>query len=185
MQVSKIKRREGHNIKNLLTAAAIADGYTTRERIVKVASEFCGLEHRCEEIGIKDDVRYINSSIDTTPNRTFETLRSFDTNVIIILGGKSKGCDYSILREPLNKHAKLAILTGDCRNELSASLKGACDTCIIDDFEEAVIYATVVAEPGDTVLLSPAATSYDAFENFENRGNKFKEIIDKIHKNRS
>ena len=177
MRISQIKRREPHNLKNLMTAAALADGYVTREHLIRVAEDFQGLAHRCEEILSDDGVKYIDSSIDTTPHRTAQTLNSLGGNVIIILGGRTKGCDFSILRAPLSKKAKLAVVTGECREEIVSAIKGACDIAVIDGFEDAVLYGASVAKSGDALLLSPAATSYDAFSSFEERGEKFKELV--------
>ena len=177
MRISQIKRREAHNLKNLMTAAALADGHVSRGQIIRVAENFQGLAHRCEEIPSSDGIKYINSSIDTTPHRTVQTLNSLSGDIIIILGGRTKGCDFTLLREPLSRKARLAIVTGECRDEIVSAIKGACDTAVIDGFEDAVLYGASIAKRGDVLLLSPAATSYDEFSSFEERGEKFKEII--------
>ena len=175
--VSMLKRRESHNIKNLLSALALTDGYASLEWQKKVAFEFGGLPHRLEEVAMHGGIRYINSSIDTSPARCAESLSSFNRNVIVILGGKGKGCDYKALNKPLSKHARLAVITGENRKEIYEDVRGSTETVVAEDFEDAVLYAASVAKEGDTVLLSPASTSYDSFSSFEERGNKFKEII--------
>lgn len=177
IRISQIKRREPHNLKNLMTAAALADGYVTRDHLIRVAENFQGLAHRCEEIPSSDGVKYINSSIDTTPHRTAQTLNSLSEGIIIILGGRTKGCDFAPLREPLSRKVRLAVVTGECREEIVSAIKGCCDIAVIDGFEDAVLYGASVAKRGDVLLLSPAATSYDEFSSFEERGEKFKEII--------
>ena len=173
-----------HNLKNLLTAIAMADGYATREKIVEVAASFGGLSHRCELIGEFRGIKFINSSIDTSPTRTETTLNSLGENLIVILGGRSKGCDYTNLKNALSAHAKLAIITGENREQIKSDIKGVLDIAVIDDFEEAIIYAASVAKAGDTVILSPASVSYDSFKSFEERGEKFKEIIFDFYRNR-
>ncbi len=175
--VSLLKRRESHNIKNLLSALALTDGYVSFNQAKKVASEFGGLPHRLEEIAVHRGIKFINSSIDTSPARCSESLSSLNNNVIVILGGKSKGCDYEMLRKPLSKHARLAVITGENREEIKKDIRGSTECVIVEDFEDAVLYAASVAENGDCVLLSPASTSYDCFRSFEERGNRFKEII--------
>ncbi|MBR3805721.1 MAG: UDP-N-acetylmuramoyl-L-alanine--D-glutamate ligase [Clostridia bacterium] len=181
--VSMLKRREFHNIKNLLSALALTDGYVSFEWQKKTAFEFGGLPHRLEEFATHKGVRYINSSIDTSPARCAESLSSLDRSVIVILGGKSKGCGYETLREPLSKHARLAVITGENRKEIYEDIRGSTETVIADDFEDAVLYAASVAKEEDTVLLCPASTSYDCFSSFEERGNKFKVIISDYIKN--
>ena len=178
--ISELRRHEAHNLKNFLTAMALSEGYTSREHLCRVAREFCGLAHRCEQIAFKDGVSYINSSIDTTPHRTAQTLSSLAEAAILILGGRTKVCDFTVLREQVSKKVSLAVITGECRREIADALRGCCDIAVIDGFEDAVIYSSSVAKSGDTVLLSPAATSYDEFSSFEERGEKFKEIIKEI-----
>ena len=184
LPLSHVRLVGEHNVKNLLTAIAMTDGYATREKIVEVAAGFGGLSHRCELIGEFCGIKFINSSIDTTPSRTETTLNSLGENLIVILGGRSKGCDYTNLKNSLSAHAKLAIITGENREEIKSDIKGGVDIAVTDDFEEAIIYAASVAKAGDTVLLSPASVSYDSFKSFEERGEKFKEIIFDFYKNR-
>ena len=180
IQIRNLKRRESHNIKNLLTALALADGYVSREHLLKEAYSFDGLAHRCEEIACANGIRYINSSIDTTPYRTAQTISALEKDVIVVLGGRSKGCDFAALRDSLSKRVKLAVITGECKDEIASAIKGVCDIAMTDGFEDAVLYGASVAREGDTLLLSPAATSFDSFSSFEERGEKFKEIINRF-----
>ncbi len=177
ISLDKIKRREGHNIKNLMTAIALTDGYTDRAHIEAVAESFSGLSHRCECFAEHSGIKFIDSSIDTSPARSAETLSSLGKNLIIILGGRGKGMGYTPLRDPLANHVKLAVITGENRGEILSDIKGCTETVMIENFEDAVLFAAASACPGDAVLLSPASTSYDAFSSFEKRGEKFKEII--------
>lgn len=181
--ISKIKRREEHNIRNFLTALALCDGLVEYEKISEVAGSFSGLAHRCELFFEKDGVKYINSSIDTSPDRTLATLRALTAPIILILGGRSKCGGYSKLKDALNSKVSLAILTGENRKEIAEEIRGGTLMCEIEDFEDAVLYASAVAKRGDSVLLSPASVSYDTFSSFEKRGEKFKEIILDFHKN--
>lgn len=181
--ISEIKRQEEHNIRNFLTALALTDGLVGYEKIFEVARSFSGLSHRCELFFEKDGVKYINSSIDTSPDRTLATLRSLPSPIILILGGRSKCGGYSKLKDALKSKVTLAILTGENRKEIASEIKVQTLTCEIEDFEDAALYASAVAKRGDSVLLSPASVSYDAFSSFEKRGEKFKEIVLNFHKN--
>ncbi len=187
ISINEILRKEEHNIKNLMSAIALTYGFSSDARILQTAKTFKGLSHRCEITAEHAGVKFINSSIDTSASRTAATLNSFDKNVVIILGGKAKGTGYKELFTPISDHVKLAVITGENRNEILSDIKGAADTVLIDDFEEAVLYGASVAKSGDILLLSPASTSYDKFTSFEQRGNIFKNIVlsfIKNHKNR-
>lgn len=177
-----LKCKNRHTVCNFLAATALTHGYARAEGIRRVASEFSGLAHRCELVGIFSGVRYVNSSIDSTPRRTVTTLSSFDGRLIIILGGKSKGLDYRELYPALTEHAKHVILTGACRREIADALtaagyRGEFPITERPDFREAVLTAISLAKTGDTVILSPASTSFDAFSDFEERGRVFTETI--------
>lgn len=175
------KRR--HNIQNLVCAIALTHGHAREERIWAVAREFQGLSHRCEEIGCYGGVRYIDSSIDSTPKRTATTLASLDGVWVVILGGRSKGLDYGELVPALRARARLAITTGECGREIAEVLSAEGIECVYEaDFHEAVELAASVARCGEGVILSPASTSFDRFKNFEERGRCFREIIRNLHK---
>ncbi len=178
-----LRQKGEYNIKNAMTALALTEGFTDMENRLKTLREFGGLSHRCQRIFEFRGAEFIDSSIDTSPARTAATLSSLEENIIIILGGKDKGLGYEALRSPLSKHAKLAVICGENREKIAADIRGALDIAVIPDFEDAVLYAIGSAKDKDTVLLSPASASYDAFTSFEARGEKFKEIISKYIKN--
>lgn len=177
LSVGDIRRREIHNIKNLMTAIALTDGFASRERILTVSREFSGLVHRAELFLTHGGVDYINSSIDTTPERTRATLTSLGRRCILILCGRGKGLSYGILAEAVAKYCSLVIITGEDSEAMLRELSGAARCEVRDDFDSAVRSAVMQAECGEAVLLSPAATSYDAFGSFEERGEKFKETV--------
>ncbi len=183
ISVSEILKNEEYNIKNLMTALALTEGIATPEIQRSVAKSFSGLPHRCELFAEFCGIKFINSSIDTSAQRTISTLNSLGKSIIIILGGRDKGLGYRSLAPLLKDHVKLAVLTGESREAVAADIKGSADTAVIEDFSEAVLFAASVAKSGDTVLLSPASVSYDAFSSFEKRGEKFKEIINDYIKN--
>lgn len=169
-----------HTVKNMMAAIALTHGYTTEERISQVGREFSGLVHRCELVGEFLGIKYYNSSIDSTPKRTATTLASFEEKPIVILGGKGKGLSYEELLPAVEAHAKAAVITGANGGEIFEALsacRGMLPIRRTETFTEAVLTAISLAKSGDSVLLSPASTSFDAFRDFAERGNRFKEII--------
>lgn len=174
--ISDIRIREKHNILNYMTALATADGYISKYDAVEVAQNFSGLPHRCELIAKIDNVEYYDSSIDSTPARTAATLTALGKEVVIILGGRSKGLDYSVMQDSLRKYAKAIVITGENSEEIYSAIK-ELRPVIIEDFEDAVLKGAELARDVGVLLLSPASTSYDRFKNYAERGDRFKEII--------
>ncbi len=180
----RLKVKNIHRVINMMSAMALCDGYYTREWCESVGGEFSGLSHRCECVGTFSGVSYINSSIDTTPTRTRATLLSLPYSVHLILGGRDKGLSFEPLVEPILKRCKSVTIYGECAEALYEYLSKsiAIKDCGIPlkrlpDFTSAVFSAISRAEAGDTVILSPSMASYDAFSSFEERGERFKEII--------
>ena len=171
-----------HTIKNFMAAIAMSYGYCTADDIESIAASFRGLPHRCELVATINGVDYYDSSIDSTPKRCIATLSMMDRPVIMILGGHSKGLGFDELVPVIADKAKFTVLCGECAGEIEDAIASSdaashIRRIKIDDFTDAVKYAKTVAECGDAVLLSPAATSYDRFKNFEERGNAFARII--------
>ncbi len=177
LAISDVKRRELHNIKNLMMAIAMTDGYAGKEEILKAAQSFGGLSHRCETVLRRGGIDFIDSSIDSTPARTAETLRSLDRQVVIILGGRGKGLDYATLVPTLKKYAKFALIVGENAEEIYETIGNTLPVEVFSDFEAAVRRGATLAREVGTLLLSPASTSYDRFKNYARRGEKFKEIL--------
>ena len=174
---SRIARKEAHNIKNLMMAVALTDGYTDNVRINEVAGSFSGLPHRCEVFLKKEGVEYINSSIDSSPARTVQTLESLGKRVVLLLGGRSKGVGYEALTESVRKYAERVLVFGENREEIYEALKNAASCEIYADLASATVRAIELESVCEAILLSPASTSYDAFSSFEERGNCFKKIV--------
>lgn len=180
LSTSEVKRSEKHNIKNLMTAIAITDGLIDRNAIKRVAESFSGLEHRCELFLNKNGVDFIDSSIDSTPARTVQTLTSLNRDVVIILGGRGKGLNYGDMVHSIKRYVKKAIICGENATEIYLAIGNVISTEITDSFDDAVILGSEYAKSVGALLLSPASTSYDKFKNYSERGNKFKEIIYKL-----
>ena len=183
LKISDIKIPGMHNVENYMAAIAAVEGLAKDEAILEVAKTFGGVEHRIELVRVLDGVSYYNSSIDSSPNRTINTLKVFKNKVILIAGGKDKGIPYDDLGKPLVEKVKILILIGKTADKIEAALKNHENSVKIvrcKTYEEVVNTAHSLAKDGDTVILSPASTSFDMFKNFEERGNLFKELVNKL-----
>lgn len=183
LEISKIKRRERHNVKNFMTALALTDGYIENDDILRTAESFCGLAHRQNTVASFQGVDFIDSSIDTTPSRTKTTLDSLGRSVVVILGGRGKGVGYDALLPSLKKYARCAVATGEDMEKIAELLRGEVKCIREPDFSTAVRAAISEAQPSDAVLLSPAATSYDAFSDYTARAEEFRKIVLEYCKN--
>ena len=170
-------RNEEHNIANMMCALLLSEGYAKRSKIGEVLSAFCGLPHRCETVATEFGVSFINSSIDTTPERTRATLLPFKGSVVLLLGGHGKGLSYEPVISAAKGKVRLALCFGEDGEKIADALSGHINARYCGGFSEAVLEACALSKQGDTVLLSPACTSYDEFSSFEERGEKFKQIV--------
>lgn len=178
-----------HNIENYLAAISAVMGYVSIEAIRSVASTFKGVEHRIEPVRELNGVKFYNDSIASSPTRTIAGLNSFNQRVILIAGGKDKNNKYDLLGKVMVEKVKCLVLIGQTAPMIEKALKDEtkrrgkgenipvikCRT-----LEEAVNVAYSNADKGDIVILSPASTSFDMFKNFEERGKKFKEIVNAL-----
>lgn len=190
LNIKDIKIPGMHNVENYMAAIAAVSGLVSKEVIVNVAKTFGGVEHRIELVRTLDGVKYYNSSIDSSPNRTINTLRVFPNKVIMIAGGKDKGIPYDEIGPALAEHVKVLILIGATSDKIQEALDAEInktgngkDIEVIraTSYEDAVNTARSKAHAGDVVLLSPASTSFDMFRNFEERGNLFKKIVNELN----
>ena len=183
LNLKDIRRKEIHNIKNLMMAIAMTDGLVSDDAILSVAKTFDGLKHRCEPLGKVYGVDCFNSSIDSSPARTAQTIRSLGREVVIILGGRGKGLDYRALLPDGKRWIRRAIICGENADEIFRAISPDIKCEIYKNFNEAVKRGLEYAMDVGTLLLSPASTSYDRFQNFAERGDRFKEILKEISGN--
>ncbi len=178
-----------HNIENYSTAIAATCDYATASDVASVASTFGGVRHRLELVRQKNNVKFYNSSIDSSPTRTAAAISALSCPIRIICGGYDKNIPFEPLADALVacKYIKTVVLTGATLEKIKASLlshpdfeKSGIELMEKKDFTEAVIACAESAEAGDCVLLSPACASFDAFANFEVRGERFKEIVNSL-----
>lgn len=177
VEICKIKRNEPYNLKNLMCAIGLTHGFCGNEEIVEVASEFPGLEHRCELFLSRGGIDFYDSSIDTSPMRTAQTLNALGRDVVIILGGSDKGLDYDELIPMVRRYVRHAIITGDNANKIYSAIKDFTEAEIQNDFGASVMLGIEHAKTVGTLLLSPASASYDRFKNYRQRGDIFKKIV--------
>ena len=188
MNKSDIKIPGLHNVENYLAAIAAVWGDVSVSTIVSVASSFGGVAHRNEFVRELDGVSYYNDSIASSPTRTaLGTLSLYDEKMIVILGGYDKHLDYTDLGRLICKKVKTAIIMGATAEKIKTAILNApeykenCPVIIeADSMEEAVNAARNAAKPGDKVSLSPASASFDLYKNFEERGEHFKSLVNKL-----
>ncbi len=180
IHASALYRDDRQVIANALCAIALTVGYSRREDVISAIGGFSGLSHRCEKIASIDGVDYIDSSIDTTPQRCDTTLTGYGKPVILLMGGRGKGLSYSEIRDTLSRFCQRIIAFGEERFKIFEAVSDLCQTDICPSFADAVTLAKSVSRPGDTVMLSPACTSYDEFQSFEERGKVFRELVNRL-----
>src|SRR5271155_4248019 len=177
MQVSEIPLKGAHNLENVL--AAVCAGALmgcAPEKIREAVRDFKAVEHRLEFVATIRGVDYYNDSKATNVDATIKALESFPANIHLILGGKDKGSDYSVLNELLRQRVKRVYTIGAAAAKIESQIK-AVEVVHAETLENAVRKAHAVAETGDVVLLAPACASFDQFKNYEQRGQLFKEIV--------
>jgi UDP-N-acetylmuramoylalanine--D-glutamate ligase len=172
------KLRGRHNISNAMAASAAALALGAKPEVIERAlAEFRGLPHRIEVVHEKGGVTYIDDSKGTNVGAVVEAIDALAPPIILIAGGLDKGGDYAPLRRPLGEKVKLAILNGAARDKMADALRGATQIEIVATLKEAVEHAARAARAGDTVLLSPACSSFDQFKDYAERGNVYKELV--------
>jgi UDP-N-acetylmuramoylalanine--D-glutamate ligase len=173
-----IRLRGAHNLENAMAAAAaaLADG-TPAGAVRDALRSFAGVPHRLEEVAERGGVLYVNDSKATNVAAATVALEAFDPGTVhAILGGILKGGGFAGLRAPLAARAKAAYLIGEAADRLAGDLDGAVPLHRAGDLPTAVRQAQANAAPGDVILLSPATASYDQYDNFERRGEHFREL---------
>src|SRR6202140_1066816 len=177
MQVSEIPLKGAHNLENVL--AAVCAGALmgcAPEKVRQAVRDFKAVEHRLEFVATIGGVDYYNDSKATNVDATIKALESFPANLHLILGGKDKGSDYTVLNHLLRQRVKRVYTIGAAAAKIESQIKAA-DVVHAETLENAIRKANAVAQSGDVVLLAPACASFDQFKNYEHRGQEFKEIV--------
>lgn len=180
----EIKLKGMHNVQNLLTAFCAVEDEVSVASMRAVAITFIGVPHRSEFVREVHGVKYYNDSIASSPTRTIASVKSFEKPVILIAGGYDKQIPFEPLAEEAYLNIKTLILVGATKYKIKQVFESvlkeknvSLEIILAESFNEAIFSAKAVAKPGDIVTLSPACASFDMFENFEVRGNKYKEIV--------
>lgn len=183
LKLEDIPLAGAHNVENVL-AAVVATRLAGAEpaAIAKGVRSFAGVEHRLEFVAEIGGVRYYNDSKATNVDATQKALDAFPGRILIILGGKDKGSDYTVLQTPLREKAILALLIGAAADKIEKQITGSVAIERAETMERAVETAAHAARPGDIVLLAPACASFDQFQNYEHRGRVFKELVHQLER---
>lgn len=178
LAVSEIPLKGSHNLENVL--AAVCAGTLmgcSPEKIRAAVVNFKAVEHRLEYVATIGDVEYYNDSKATNVDATIKAIGSFPANIHLILGGKDKGSDYTMLNNLLRERVKAVYTIGAAAEKIRSHIKGTTQVVSSGTIEAAVKQASATARPGDVILLAPACASFDQFQNYEHRGRVFKELV--------
>jgi UDP-N-acetylmuramoylalanine--D-glutamate ligase len=177
LQVSEIPLKGAHNLENVLAAvcASVLMGCAP-DKIRQAVHDFKAVEHRLEFVATVDGVHYYNDSKATNVDATIKALESFPANIHLILGGKDKGSDYTVLNDLIRQRVKRIYTIGAAAAKIESQVKGT-EVVHAETLENAIRKAHGAAQSGDIVLLAPACASFDQFKSYEHRGRLFKEIV--------
>jgi UDP-N-acetylmuramoylalanine--D-glutamate ligase len=178
IDVSDILIPGPHNLQNAAAAAAVASLYDVNADVInKVLKTFPGVEHRMENSGKVAGINFINDSKATNIDSVCYALRSIDTPIYLIAGGRDKGSDFTNIYSYGKNKIKSVIAIGEAKEKIFNTLGQKIPVQFADSLDDSVKLAFELAVPGDTILLSPGCASFDMFENFEKRGRVFKDAV--------
>ncbi|CAG0930459.1 partial UDP-N-acetylmuramoylalanine--D-glutamate ligase, partial [Planctomycetaceae bacterium] len=176
--VQEISIRGTHNLYNAMAATLAAQAAGINVASLRATMKtFKGVEHRLEHVRVLDGVTYVNDSKATNVDSVWYALQSFDAPLVVLIGGRDKGNDYSRLNDLVKKHCRAVIAIGESAEKVVAAFSSIVPVVQAATMPEAVQQARGAAQNGDVVLLSPACASVDWFDNYEHRGKVFKEIV--------
>ncbi len=172
-----------HNYENVMAAVAMAAVYGVPMNIIRdTVKRFCGVAHRIEYVAEKNGVVYYNDSKGTNPDAAIKGIQAMNRRTVLLGGGYDKDSEYTEWIESFDGKVKKLVLLGQTKEKIARDAEkcGFHDYVFADTFDEAVMKAVEIAEPGEAVLLSPACASWGMFKNYEERGDKFKEIVNSL-----
>jgi UDP-N-acetylmuramoylalanine--D-glutamate ligase len=183
LNVRELRLRGRHNYENVMAAALMAQqAGADSSQIASTAASFAPVEHRLEFVRDLNGVAYYNDSKATSVDATLKAIDAFSGGLWIILGGKDKDSVYTVLREPLRSKARAALLIGAAAEKIARHLGDAVPVVRCGTLAAAIDQASRSAASGDTVLLAPACSSFDQFDNYEQRGRAFKDLVNALAK---
>ena len=186
LPLAEVSLKGGHNLENVLAGVSIGMVVGCQpEQIRDAVRNFKAVEHRLEFVARVASVDYYNDSKATNVDATIKALESFPANVHLILGGKDKGSDYSVLQELLRERVKRVYTIGAAAAKIESQIQGAAEIEHAETLENAVRRASEIALEGDVILLAPACASFDQFRSYEHRGRVFKETVHSLAMSRA
>ncbi len=178
MLAGEISLKGTHNVYNSMAAALAAMAHDIKNPVIrKTLSTFKNVEHRLEEFLTIRGIKFVNDSKATNINSVWYALEAMDKDIVLILGGIDKGNNYSIIKQLVEEKVKAIVAMGTDNKKIIDYFSGIVPVIDTHNIQDAVQKAYEKADTGDTVLLSPACASFDLFENYIDRGNKFKETV--------
>ena len=179
--IDDIILKGNHNLSNLLASATVAKLMNVDDKIIiNTMKNFSGIDHRLQIIKEINEVTYVNDSKATNIHSVIVAINSFETPIILLLGGKNKNSDFRLLLPHTKRHVKHIVSYGEAGGEIAAAIGDAVRLNCVSSLSEAVASAHNLASPGDIVLMSPGCASFDQFNNFEERGEKFISLVNNL-----
>ncbi len=178
--IKEILIKGAHNLENALAAAGAAFVMGVPARVIgQELREFKGVAHRLELVTEINGVKYVNDSKGTNPDASIKALEAYNEPIVLLAGGRNKGSDFTVLAHKIKEKVRSLVILGECRDEIREAVEktGFREIHEAGSFDEAVKIAAREAKAGEIVLLSPACASWDMFRNFEERGERFKEVV--------
>ncbi len=178
MPLNAIPLKGEHNVENVLAAVAASRlAGATPEVIRRAVENFKAVEHRLEYVATINGVEFYDDSKATNVDATAKAIAAFSTGIHLILGGKDKNSDYTLLSDLLRTHVKAVYTIGSAAEKIESQLRGVVSIHSCETLDRAVTTAAAAAHPGEVVLLAPACSSFDQFDSYEHRGRIFKELV--------
>jgi UDP-N-acetylmuramoylalanine--D-glutamate ligase len=176
-----IPLKGAHNVENVLAAVCAARLAGVPVEVIRRAIEdFRAVEHRLEYVATRNGVEYYNDSKATNVDATAKAVASFSSGIHLILGGKDKGSPYTVLADLLRQRVTAVYTIGAAAPKIEKDLRGVVSIHSCGTLDKAVAAAASAAHAGEVVVLAPACSSYDQFENYEQRGRVFKELVNAL-----
>ena len=181
METQEINIRGNHNLYNSLAAVISARAFDIKKEIIKdTLKTFKGVEHRIEFVRELDGIKFYNDSKATNIDSVIVALESFEKDLILILGGKDSGNDYSVIDKLVSDRVKLIIAIGESKEKIIEHFSKKVKCKSAESMDDAVKYCKENSSTGDSVLLSPACKSFDMFDSYEHRGKEFKKAVNNL-----
>lgn len=180
ISIKELQIKGKHNVENAMAASLAAYLFGVPVEVIRERlASFKAVSHRMEAVRIFDEVSYVNDSKGTNPDATIKALESYESPIVVLLGGKNKGSDFTELSKVVKATCRHAVLLGEAKEAILQSLEkeGFNAISLCETLEESILIAKEKAQAGDVVLLSPACASWDMFNSYEERGDLFKKVV--------